>query len=116
VTIAKKAIALSGRDSDASISAEILQLVSAKEEGYFRVLQATRSQTSSILEELEQQRSEASRLRSQLAVAKNALQELESQRIGMTRLGAELDAIYRSHSWRLTGPLRSIRRFSHKKK
>ena len=117
VTIAKKAIALSQRDSDPNINAEILQLVSAKEEGYFRVLHATRSQTNSILQDLERRHSEElARLRSELTVAKNALQELEGHRIGMARLGAELDAIYRSSSWRLTGPLRSVRRLSHKNK
>jgi hypothetical protein len=131
VTIAKKAIALSGRDSDSNINAEILQLVSAKEQGYFQVLQATRSQTGYIWEELERQRSEVSRLadelarvRSQLAIANNVSQGLEGHKTGdiehdrseMVRLSAELDAIYRSNSWRLTGPLRSVRRFSHKKK
>jgi hypothetical protein len=123
VTIARQAIALSERSGDSNTIAEILQLATAKEKGYFRVLQATRSQTEHIWDELERRRSEASRLanelarlRSQLAVAKNALQELEGHRTGMARLGAELDAIYRSNSWRLTGPLRSARRFSHKKK
>jgi hypothetical protein len=131
VTIAKKAIALSERDGDAKINAEILQLASAKEEGYFRVLQATRSQTGYIWEELERWRSEVSRLanelarvHSQLAVANNVSQELERHRTGdiehhrseMARLSSELDAIYRSNSWRLTGPLRSVRRLRHKKK
>jgi hypothetical protein len=131
VTIARQAIAVTQQDADSKLNAEILQLASAKEEGYFRVLQATRRQTGYTWEELERKRSEAShladqvlcltsdlaRVRSQLAVVKNALQDLE--RHGpreAARLSAELDALYRSNSWRVTGPLRSVRLLSQKKK
>jgi lipopolysaccharide biosynthesis protein len=87
------------------VIAELLRVMQAKDEGAFRVMQATRAQNAYLWRDLEQTRNAEKLGRAELEQARA---ELEQARSAERLVRTQLDTLYASRSWRITEPLRAI--------
>jgi len=96
------------KGGDAAIAATLLRGQREKDRGAFQVVQATRMQTHWAYCDAVASQAEADRLRVELNVLRRNLERDERaarDKAGLERL---IDAIHRSTSWRMTGPLRRL--------
>src|SRR5260370_33347089 len=99
IQIVRQAIDLMASTPDSvGVSAELLKVMQAKDEGAFRGMQVTRAETAFVWRELEKTRNEVVNLQNTLSRSMNT----------ETLTRAERDAVFASRSWRVTKPLRAI--------
>lgn len=113
IRIVRQAIDLmASAPESVGVVAELLKVMQAKDEGAFRVMQATRTQNAYVWRELEQTRNTERLARAELEQAQNAERfarvELEQARNAERFACTQLDTLYASRSWRITKPLRAI--------